>query len=146
MKSFQAAEAKLKADLDGLGALREPGKVSLESLKCLVICGLMFPPGREIQKLLIVACCFSIYPLYITFWFFSLQRQLNRVWCLGLLPLFVRRSLLFQDQAESAAMDALSLAQASLQARGMPGWRNRASTLAIWLEKRFPANSWLNLL
>lgn len=35
MRWFQAAEAKLKADLDGLGALREPGKVSLESLECL---------------------------------------------------------------------------------------------------------------
>eukprot|EP00435_Cladocopium_sp_Y103_P064065 s162_g25.t1 len=51
IEEAEAAEAKLKADLDGLGALRESGK----------------------------------------------------------------------DQAESAALDALSLAQASLQARGIPG-------------------------
>ena len=58
IEEAEAAEAKLKADLDGLGALREPGK----------------------------------------------------------------------DQAESAAMDALSLAQASLQARGMPGASSSSAT------------------
>ncbi|CAL1130440.1 unnamed protein product [Cladocopium goreaui] len=58
IEEAEAAEAKLKADLDGLGALREPGK----------------------------------------------------------------------DQAESAALDALSLAQASLQARGIPG-ASSSSTL-----------------
>ena len=62
IEEARAAEAKLKTDLDGLEALREPGKAQSVSL-----------------------------------------------------------SHLSQDEAENAALDAWSLALASLQALGIPG-------------------------
>ena len=123
----------------GLGALREPGKVSLESLECLSK-SWRSPWGWRYKScfcfclvLLFVVCCVCclllFYLFLITFWFFPSNGNSIPfdVWacCLSSEDLCFSRI-----RPKALPWMLCHWAQASLQARGMPGWRNRAST--IW--------------
>lgn len=151
MKWFQAAEAKLKADLDGLGALREPGKVSLESLECLSKS--WRSPGAGDTKVVslsawcccllfvvFVACCFSIYSLLLSDFFPPTATQSRLMFGLAA---FRQKISAFpgsgRKRCHGCFVTGASITAGSWHARLAQSCIHH---LAIWLEKRFPPGWW----